>query len=78
MIPTTEAGLIAHIEALTDERVRRWRHNQPVKGIAEELEMSYDALRRLRAVRKFGTTEKIIKQARVERELEKLMAEEKS
>lgn len=65
-----------HIESLTDERRLRWARGLPTAGISAELETAWANLRRLRAEEQHGPTAAIITQARVERELEKLMAEE--
>ena len=64
-----------HIESLTDERRERWRRNLPVNGLAEELDAAWTELRYLRSVAVNGPAADIVKQARVERELEKLMTE---
>jgi hypothetical protein len=68
--------LEARIEALTEERRYRWRRGMGVKAISAELERTWAELRRLRAEEINGPTADIINRARVERELEKLMAEE--
>lgn len=74
MIRTVEE-LEATIEALTDERSFRRRTKRPVNGIQEELDSTWDELRRARAARVYGTSEEIARRARVEREIEKLMGD---
>jgi hypothetical protein len=71
----TEAELVVRIEALTDERRVRWQQGLPAGPITDQINAAWDELRRMRAVQQHGTTESIVQRARIERELEKLMAE---
>ena len=64
------------IERLVDERQAAWRAGRPTGSIAEELEKAYDERRRAQAQAVHGPRELIERRARVERELEKLAAEE--
>ena len=68
--------LESHIESLTEERRLRYATRKQVNGIAEELDEAWAQLRMARAAQVNGSIEQIHQQARVERELEKLMTDE--
>jgi hypothetical protein len=71
----TVEELELHIETLNEERSVRRRTRKPVNGIQEELDATWDQLRRARAAAVYGTSEEIARRARVEREIEKLMGD---
>lgn len=63
-----------HIESLVAKRQACWREGTPATSVEEELAKAYDKLRRSQAAGLHGSPDEILRQARVERQLEKLMS----
>lgn len=61
------------IDRLVKARQDRWLAGKPAGSLSEEIEKAYDERRREQAAQEHGTAEAIIRRARVEREIEKLM-----
>lgn len=62
-----------HIESLVAKRQECWREGTPATSVEEELAKAYDELRRSKAAGLHGSPDEILRQARVERQLEMLM-----
>ena len=67
-----------HIETLVAKRQECWRAGTPATSVEEELTKAYDSLRRSQAAGLHGTPDEILRQARVERQLEMLMGSDES
>lgn len=71
----TEGKILRRVDRITQERRDLWKEGgDPIRSaeIARELTELYAELRLVRARRRSGPPEGIVKRARVERELEKL------
>jgi hypothetical protein len=68
--------LQAVIDSLVWERQQRWAVGLPAGDLTQQIDDAWAKLRAQRAEAQHGSTAAIIAQARVERELEKLMSEE--
>lgn len=64
------------VDALTDARAAAWKRGRGAASLETELELAWQNLRKAKAEAENGGTEEIIRRARVERELEKLMLQD--
>lgn len=71
-----ETDVVELIDQLTEERRAAWRRGEPARELSSRIEVAWADLRRIRAEQEHGPSLDIVQRARVERELEKLMAEE--
>lgn len=71
---TVDEPIRARIEDLVKSRQAAWRAGQPAGGISAQIDAAYAELRGTVARASHGSPDEIIKRARTERELERLMS----